>query len=606
MITDHVAALDTDEYKNACNKLRAVARDTMQRRSQEIADFVESDDDVGKAVKNILTPNQMQECGLQQRIHDLANNDEWGDNITLVCLVYAFEISAKLYQVTPTTETDGQVVAHPAISHIARPCNEHMGIDREIYMLHSPSHWQAMLPLEQAKTLNVKGPVVLFEGQQFIVFGIPADNSCQFGAFFWSARQQGLLNITSEPSKHGTDSVDPTLDKFEFLEATAELLAKQSDQLDGTDTTLLARCKPVVLTLSKCVKVDFYRAARHKQTNDLYLTGLKMMCDQEEWVLRNLFYSRYLTSSKTVAFLEHEDGRTPIFKSLQLDNCPVVPCKPYQFATPKCMQSINNRKMTTRIEEYYSDKFRTLVGEGAGLEATEHTSDHVTSSKRATSTRTAISGSASKKARLDDDQMTVLEKELGEVGASRIVLLSVHNFAVCSFCVKTKTELKTEKASHAKLKTAHTKLEVKFEALKQKTEKNTAVKSKTATKPKCGECQSAHTVLTQTQAKLTKAESRIEVLQEQLADLTARKRVDQTDLAPFLTKAMEAGRPDFAGMAALLSAARPHSPEASPAPVSHQVNQGTRPAGTGNNFCELCGRARDGKTFCGHCGTRFV
>ena len=69
------------------------------------------------------------------------------------------------------------------------------------------------------------------------------------------------------------------------------------------------------------------------------------------------------------------------------------------------------------------------------FEATEHTSDHVTSSKRATSTRTAISGSASKKARLDDDQMTVLEKELGEVGASRIVLLSVHNFAVCSFCV---------------------------------------------------------------------------------------------------------------------------------------------------------------------------
>ena len=121
--------------------------------------------------------------------------------------------------------------------------------------------------------------------------------------------------------------------------------------------------------------------------------------------------------------------------------------------------------------------------------------------------------------------------------------------------------------------------------------------------PVCPHC----IILTQTQAKLTKAESRIEVLQEQLADLHARKRGDQTDLAPFLTKAMEAGRPDFAGMAALLAAARPHSPEASPAPVpwSHLGNQGTRQAGTGKTFCELCGRARDGKAFCGQCGTRF-
>jgi hypothetical protein len=111
----------------------------------------------------------------------------------------------------------------------------------------------------------------------------------------------------------------------------------------------------------------------------------------------------------------------------------------------------------------------------------------------------------------------------------------------------------------------------------------------------CTKCKTAKTAL-------AKAEARIEVLQEQVADLTARQRRDQTDLAPFLAKAMEAGRPDYSGMAALLTAARPHSLEA---PVSHQGNQGARQAGTGNQFCEKCGRARDGKTFCGVCGTRF-
>lgn len=429
LISDHVIALDTDEYRKACNKLRAVARDIIQRRSQEIADFVEVNVDVENAVKTIFPSDQMQECALQQRIYDLANVDEWGDNITLISLVYAFEISAKLYQITASTEVDNRVVAHPAIAYIARPGNEHMGEDREIYMLHSPSHWQAMLPLEQAKKLNVKGPLVLFEEQKFIVFGIPADNSCQFGAFFWPARQQGLLDISVYELPETKDCTSTTSTKFEFLEATDDLIAKQAQQLDGVGTSMLARCKPVVLTLKKNVKVDFYRAAKHTQTQDFYFTGLKVMCDNDVWVLRNLFYSRYLTSSKTVAFLEHEDGRSPIFKSLQLDNCPVVPCKPYQFATPDCMQSINSRKMTTRIEEYYSDKFRNLVGEAAGPEATDDTSDPpANSSKRAASTRNANAGSASKKPKLDNDQVLVLEKELGEVGANRIALLSQTSF----------------------------------------------------------------------------------------------------------------------------------------------------------------------------------
>ena len=152
--------------------------------------------------------------------------------------------------------------------------------------------------------------------------------------------------------------------------------------------------------------------------------------------------------------------------------------------------------------------------------------------------------------------------------------------------LKTKTsELKTKTSEHAKLAAANTKLEAKLEAEKDK-------------KVACTKCKTAKTAL-------AKAEARIEVLQEQVADLTARQRGDQTDLAPFLSKAMEAGRPDYAGMAALLTAARPHSLEASTAPVSRQGNQGARQAGTGNQFCETCGRTRDGKTFCGVCGTRF-
>ncbi len=145
------------------------------------------------------------------------------------------------------------------------------------------------------------------------------------------------------------------------------------------------------------------------------------------------------------------------------------------------------------------------------------------------------------------------------------------------------------RSQHATLLAAHTKLEKKLQDKEKKLKEA----------PKCGKCTIA-------QSKVTKAESRIEVLQEQVTDLTARQRVNQTDLAPFLTKAMEAGRPDFAGMAALLAAARPHSLEASPAPMSHQGNQGAWQAGTRNQFCEMCGRAREGKTFCGLCGTRFV
>ncbi len=60
-------------------------------------------------------------------------------------------------------------------------------------------------------------------------------------------------------------STSTTSAKFEFMEATDDLLAKQAQQLDGVGTSMLARCEPVVLTLKKNVKVDFYRAAQHRR-----------------------------------------------------------------------------------------------------------------------------------------------------------------------------------------------------------------------------------------------------------------------------------------------------------------------------------------------------
>jgi len=432
LISDHLTTLDNDEYKTACKKMRAAARDVMQHHSQFLADFCELDDSVATAVRNCFSSSSdAQICALRQRIHDLSNVDEWGDNLTLIALVYAFEISAKLYQVTATTQNDARVIAHPAIAHIARPSNTHFGQSREILLLHSPSHWQAMLSVEQAKKLNLKGPLVVFEAHEFMVFGIPPDNSCQFGAFFWAGQEQGLLDFPERLAPDTDHSTTGGTSKtvFAFLEASEEMLASLAQQLDGEGTSLLDRCKPQVLTLNKNIKVDFYRTARHKQSQDLYCTGLKMTYKREEWVLRNLFYGRLLTSSHTVAFLEHEDGRDPVFIGLKLDNCPVVPCKPYQFITPEGMNIIGSRKMTTLIEEYYSDKFRNLVGEEtAAAEPAEVPNAHIATAhaaaKRAASTRSA--GSAAKKSKHGNDEagptVSALEKELDTVGT--IALLS--------------------------------------------------------------------------------------------------------------------------------------------------------------------------------------
>jgi hypothetical protein len=74
--------------------------------------------------------------------------------------------------------------------------------------------------------------------------------------------------------------------------------------------------------------------------------------------------------------------------------------------------------------------------------------------------------------------------------------------------------------------------------------------------PKCAKCPAAQTALTQIQTKLTQAEARIVVLLEQLS---ARQSAPAppADLSPFLTKALDSAKPDYAGLASLLTAARP-------------------------------------------------
>ena len=93
------------------------------------------------------------------------------------------------------------------------------------------------------------------------------------------------------------------------------------------------------------------------------------------------------------------------------------------------MNIIGSRKMTTLIEEYYSDKFRNLVGdETAPAEPAEVTNAHTATAraaaKRAALTRSA--GSAAKKSKHGSDEagptVSALEKELDTV--CTIVLLS--------------------------------------------------------------------------------------------------------------------------------------------------------------------------------------
>ena len=104
-----------------------------------------------------------------------------------------------------------------------------------------------------------------------------------------------------------------------------------------------------------------------------------------------------------------------------------------------------------------------------------------------------------------------------------------------------KAELKAEKSQHAALRTTYTKLEkAKVAAATEADKAKKLYKDLEATKKVV-------------QTKLAKAEARLAELQ---AQPTARP-----DLSPFLTKALDSVKPDYTGLASLLTAARPAAQE---------------------------------------------
>ena len=134
------------------------------------------------------------------------------------------------------------------------------------------------------------------------------------------------------------------------------------------------------------------------------------------------------------AFLENEAGSE--FVSLRESSCPVVPHKPYEFATLDTMESINARPMTQRILEEFQDEFKAVAdGSLASDDGVVTVSDPVippTAAKHGSSRRTT--GSAAKKAKLDTDHagalgddvgMTALKKELDAVGSDCVCTCSL-------------------------------------------------------------------------------------------------------------------------------------------------------------------------------------
>ena len=76
------------------------------------------------------------------------------------------------------------------------------------------------------------------------------------------------------------------------------------------------------------------------------------------------------------------------------------------------------------------------------------------------------------------------------------------------------------------------------------------------------------------QAKVALAEARIKVLQEQL-NARPSAPAPQADLNPFFTKALESVKPDYSGIASLLTAARQPSQEATHGGLASRAAQPT-------------------------------
>jgi len=257
MISQHQADLDTTEYRSICSAMRQACAAHCRLNSQAIGDFIELDEEVTKLVTNALpalSSSEVKASALEARIRELSSMDEWGDNMTLVAMVHRLDVSAKLFQVTTNADNDALVVVHPAAATIARPGERHFGTVREVMLLHSPSHWQAMLTLEQATAAGKSGPIVHCEGEAFMVFGIPPDNSCQFGAFVWAGHQQKLFSIADvlEPGEQTPDCGSTKTNSsisFSFLPASEGLLNSLATKLTHQGTKMLKRSVPEQLIL---------------------------------------------------------------------------------------------------------------------------------------------------------------------------------------------------------------------------------------------------------------------------------------------------------------------------------------------------------------------
>jgi hypothetical protein len=131
-----------------------------------------------------------------------------------------------------------------------------------------------MLTREQAAEANLRGPIIRCGAEEFVIFGIPADDSCQFGAFFWAGQQQKHFSVADILRLADGEDYDTTFkevksksSRFDFLPANDQLMNSISQQLTGVSTEMLLRCPADPLTL-RGVNVDFYRNVKHLGSGD--------------------------------------------------------------------------------------------------------------------------------------------------------------------------------------------------------------------------------------------------------------------------------------------------------------------------------------------------
>jgi hypothetical protein len=327
--------------------------------------------------------------------------DEWGDNLSLLLLTYAFDISVKVYSIDSSSPLikEGALIARPKLSV---PSSE-----KQILLLHSPGHWQAIVALDAADALM--GPVVSDGTDSFVVLGIPPDGACQFGAFIMSAVVQDLLTeaevIRLASQEQETDS--ETGSDFHFVPAPPDVLRFVEGKLTHTATKVLKRAPPEKLSIQN-IFFDFYQFAQHVPTGFLLFPGVRVEYKGKSWALRNLFYSRNITKCHIMTFLSRSDQ--DVFVALKDEHCPVLPKQPYECVSPADMADIQKRPMTAAIEAYYADEFKNQSGSQPVAHSSLTPSPATPVSSCARPRRTSATQAGSKRARVDNDPEETLDQ----------------------------------------------------------------------------------------------------------------------------------------------------------------------------------------------------